>query len=121
MKIDVTESDIGMGVRGNRCYCPIAWALKRVFSTERVTVNYRLILINGEHYDVPSEVADFVRGYDNALREPKPFSFLLGKPLPEDPQDKPGTMKPCGNFKAQYVGTDYCVCLWAKDTHHTTP
>ena len=79
MKVDVTEEDLRAGIAGNRCYCPVARALKRAFSTENVNVNYNNIRVVDKLYASPPEVQAFVRNYDNLGGEtPKPFSFEVG-------------------------------------------
>jgi len=75
VEIEVLESDIATGERGNSCFCPIAIAIERKLR-KAVKVNGQVIFIEDKKIPTPLSAKNFIYCFDSG--EPvRPFSFTL--------------------------------------------
>jgi hypothetical protein len=74
MKVNVTDSDINMGIQGSFCYCPIALALKRkgLIDVSVYPDHVNFIKLNVDKtmdwydYTLPEEAQMFIQDYDDS-------------------------------------------------------
>jgi len=75
MEIQVIKDDIKNGKRLNECHCPIALAFKRKgFKSVKVTRHF--VEIEGFDFELPNDVKNFVKDFDNK-KNVEPFEFKL--------------------------------------------
>lgn len=63
--IEVTQDDIDNGVQDDRCECPVAMAMTRMFRGKKVTVWWEHVTIGiSPSFDLPEEVSEFIIAFD---------------------------------------------------------
>jgi hypothetical protein len=85
--VEVTATDIKLGVIGNFSGCAIARALKRL-RLKNVEVEAQAVTFDkgtGKnrrrfYYDLPKRVTKFIERFDEGSTRLKPFTFTLRKP-----------------------------------------
>lgn len=76
MRIDVSLSDIRLGIRRSHCDCPIALAIRRATGNHGVFVAYNGVQIGDGMTYLPIEATQFIVAFDNS-ENVQPFSFDL--------------------------------------------
>ncbi len=83
MKIDLTQDEIDRGNPRSYTTCPVALAMRRCLKlgTPGILVGIRpgIIGLADGGYEMPKEVADFVRAFD-AGKPVKPITFEWAQP-----------------------------------------
>jgi hypothetical protein len=83
MIIKVTQDDINIGARFNRCLCPVALAIKRAINDKQIKVkvgSFVVILNSNKNKiacSIPDYVSKFISDFDFVHEEDKPFEFEL--------------------------------------------
>ncbi len=81
IEVNVTYEHIAEGHAGNKCYCPIALALKGLFPPEtHISVNSFHVEIGDHDIALPWRAQSFVRSFDEGNRNDYPveaFKFQL--------------------------------------------
>lgn len=88
LTIQVTEEDIGEGVKSDCYLCPIARAMDRCTGgSASVWSTYAKIVLHGDVLTIdplPQSARDFIANFDETRpdhrREPEPFSFEIELP-----------------------------------------
>jgi len=75
-EINVTREDIQKGRRGVCSSCPIALALRRAFSTDKVDVDSFFLTIGFSAYMTPLIAVEFMAAFDRG-EAVEPISFSL--------------------------------------------
>jgi len=76
MIVNVTQKHIDSGILG--CSnCVIALAIKDAAHTNDVTVGYTCAYIKWTRYNLPSNVTNFIRNFEERIGKLEPFSFEL--------------------------------------------
>jgi len=75
--IHMSRWDIILGLGGSPRWCPIAKVIRRTVPGKVVAVHGNEMSINGNWYDLPDELQDFIEKFDAC---PPPFSWLI-KPI----------------------------------------
>lgn len=76
IKISITRAHIRDGVRGSKCDCPIALALKDSLITTNVHVDGGGLWVNGLSFEVDKRDMRFMHRFDDGQRV-LPYSFEL--------------------------------------------
>lgn len=79
MKVQVTQSDIDRGKKGDSCQCPVALAVARAAGTTSVYAFENLdpcIVVDGVEYYGVGSAFDFMQDFDSGKRM-QPFEFEL--------------------------------------------
>lgn len=67
VNIVVNENDIKVGKRKAQGYCPVAYALKRVFIRNDVTIYADYAFIGESLVELPPHVGQFIQDFDKKL------------------------------------------------------
>jgi len=77
MKITVTKLDIKRGDQREHAFCPVARALRRVYSWKKIiNVGHLYIQLNNKRYTTPDNVDQWISQFDEG-RFVFPFTFEL--------------------------------------------
>lgn len=77
--VEIKRQDLELGRRENYNKCPIAYALRRVFLTDRVYVHGHFAFVDKRMVRLPAKVEKFVRDFDNKVSV-SGFRFELPAP-----------------------------------------
>jgi hypothetical protein len=64
VKVIITPNDIKVGKRKSGGYCPCAYALKRVFRRNDVTVHRGMAFIGCYHVELPPHIEKWIEDFD---------------------------------------------------------
>lgn len=74
LRIAVTAEDIAYGVGGDRKYCPIARATRRLGKKQMVRVGEDYLMLGTKQFVLPDSAINFIDNFDDC-GQGRPFKF----------------------------------------------
>ena len=77
IRVDITQEDIDLGVKGFTHGCAVARALRRTLNTDDIQVYTFEAHIKDKIYKLPEQVSSFITNFDMGRTKVSPSSFVL--------------------------------------------